>query len=418
MKTNKTRATLMLTLVTAACLILGLTLSRAQTQGNPLVFQTVQVLNAYENRVCQHIYNGTDSYRLAWQSAPLENHSSIRMGDVDNDGSEEIVASLSYLHHTEGSKKNLVGYYGYRIHVFEQGAAFDGGPSWSVDLPYVLRSNFLRECWIGDVDPSHPGNELVLMHTYRLAVFNIDRDPSTGEVSLTGECIGTYANATDSIDVGDADNDGNKEIVVESGQRPWVWKWTGGSPSRWTQYETALVPLEEYGDADVLNLTHVRVRDVDDLPGNEIISTGTNERLMVWRWQGGSYEWITAGPDLIGNMAYGLDCGDVNGDGRGEVVLSVWSIGAGRNRRPQRVITLTYGGGGYTVANTHSSDYVRVQDLRVADLTGDFRAEVILNDTVAPGLRILKFVGDDLWTGHFEDVYAAPGDAFTRIEIR
>jgi len=420
MKTEKTRATWMLTLLTAGCLLLGLIMSRAQTQGGSLTFQNVQVLSASQNRVCQHVYDlATDSYRLAWQSMPLEGTPRVRMGDIDNDGSEEIVASLYYVHHTEGSKRNQVAYYGYRIHVFEPGAPFDGGPSWSVDLPDVLPSNLLRDSWIGDVDPSHAGNELVVMHSFRLAVFNIDRNPSTGEVTLSGGCIGTYSKALDSIDVGDADNLGGNEIVVESGQRPWVWKWTGGSPSPWTQFETALVPLEEYGDAEVLNLTHVRVRDVDDLPGNEIISTGTNERLMVWRWQNGAYEWVTAGPDLVGNMAYGLDCGDVNGDGTDEVVIGVWSIRAGRVRLPSRVVALACGGTGYTVANTYNSDYGPIQNLRVADLTGDGSAEVILNDAGDPsGLRILRFVGIDLLTGHFEQVYAAPGDAFTRIEIR
>lgn len=385
----------------------------------PLMFRNVQVLNTDSNRVCQHIYeNG--QYKLAWQSAPLEDHSSVRMGDIDNDASEEIVASLYYLHHTEGSKRNPVGYYGYRIHVFEQGAAFNGVPSWSVDLPYVLRSNFLRECWIEDVDPNHNGKELIIMHTYQVAVFNLDRDSSTGDVTLAGGCIGTFSKPTDSIDVGDADNCGiRNEIVVESGQRPWVWKWMGGSPSPWRLYETALVPLEEYGDADVLNLTHVRVRDVDDLPGNEIISTGTNERLMVWRWQNDGYEWVTAGPDLIGNMAYGLDCADINKDGTDETVLGVWSIGSGRKYLPSRVIALTYRGGIFTVANTYNSDYQRILDLRVADLTGDGQAEVILNnDGVTPGLRILKFVSDDPFTGHFEQVYSAPGDVFTRIEVR
>jgi hypothetical protein len=340
------------------------------------------------------------------------------MGDVDNNGSEEVIAALSYVHHTEGSKKNLVAYYGYRIHVFEQGAGFDGGPSWSLELPYQLKNNWLRECWIGDVDPSHAGNELIVMHTYRLAVFNVDRDDD-GALILSGGCIGTFANATDSIDVGDADNDKLNEIIVEAGQRPWVWKWTGGSPSPWTQYETALVPLEEYGDADVLNLTHVRVRDVDDLPGNEIISTGTNERLMVWRWQNGAYEWVTAGPDLIGNMAYGLDCGDVDGDGTDEIVIGVWSIRAGRIRLPSRIVALAYSGGAYTVTNTCNVDYYYIHDVRVEDLTGDGRAEVIVKDDgEIPLLRILKFVGEDLLTGHFEHVYEGPGNGITRIEIR
>jgi hypothetical protein len=340
------------------------------------------------------------------------------MGDVDNNGSEEIIASLSYVHHTEVSKKNVVAYYGYRVHVFEQGAAFDGGPSWSVELPYELKSNYLRECWIGDVDPSHAGNELVVVHTYRLAVFNIDRN-AQGAVILTGGCIGTFASATDSIDVGDADNDGKNEIVVEAGQRPWVWKWTGESPLPWKQYETASVPLEEYGDATVLNLTHVRVRDVDDFPGNEIISTGTNERLMVWRWQNGAYEWVTAGPDLIGNMAYGLDCGNVNGEGTDEVVIGVWSIRAGRVRLPTRIVALTYGGGSYTVANTCNVDYSLIHDVRVADLTGDGRAEVIFNNIDEPGsMVILRFVGEALQTGHFEQVYEAPNSGIARIEIR
>jgi hypothetical protein len=79
-----------LTFLVVVCLFFGWQPASAQT---PLQIRDVQVLNTNSNRICQHIYeNGL--YKLAWQSAPLEGYHSVRIGDIDNDGAKEIVASV------------------------------------------------------------------------------------------------------------------------------------------------------------------------------------------------------------------------------------------------------------------------------------------------------------------------------------
>ena len=106
MANNKTvRVGASLALVVVISLFLSSQIVQAQTQGRPLQLRSVQVLNAYQNRVCQHVYeNG--SYRMAWQSAPLEGNPSVRLGDIDNDGQNEIVASVYYYTRTAGKKPN------------------------------------------------------------------------------------------------------------------------------------------------------------------------------------------------------------------------------------------------------------------------------------------------------------------------
>ncbi|OGD19079.1 MAG: hypothetical protein A2W03_11655 [Candidatus Aminicenantes bacterium RBG_16_63_16] len=370
-------------------------------------------MNAYQNRVCQHVYeNG--SYRMAWQSAPLEGNPSVRLGDIDNDGQNEIVASVYYYTRTAGKKPNQVAYYNSRIHVFEEGASYDGEPSWSTGELGELPSTLLRDSWVADVDRRFQGNELVLMRGSRLLVYRITHTEGAPAASFTSECLKIYRAALDSIDVGDADGVPGVEIVVEAEQKPWIWKSTEGG---WVEYPAAPVPLDQCGDASVLNLTHVRVRDVDNCGQNEVISTGTNERLMVWKWQTGAYEFVAASPDLNGNMAYGLDCGNVDGDigGRGEVALAVW----GKKRQPSRITTLAYVDGSYVIVNDCELSVYRLEDLRVHDLTGDGRAEVLFNldDNEFDGLIIMTLDGD-LQTGILKEVYRAPCYPYTRPEIR
>ena len=114
-------------------------------------------------------------------------------------------------------------------------------------------------------------------------------------------------------------------------------------------------------------------------------------------------------------MAYGLDCGDLNHDNSDEVVINVWGL----KKLPPRLVTLAYDSGLYVIQNTFTTDFYNQWDLRVADLTGDGRAEVIeYNQGNPAGLKIFRFVGASLQGGTFELVYSAPGYGTERIEIR
>ena len=272
--------------------LLGLMALPARSQDLVLTIYPVQVMNIFENRVCQHVYTDGE-FRLAWQSAPLEGPASVRIGDIDNDGVDEVVATTYYVSRTEyvssgkGKKQSVVNYYGYRIHVFEPGESpYNGNARWTVDLPDELPNTLLRDTWIADVDndgiPGAPDNEIVIMRYQWLHIGRVERTgDTTGSITL--ELLKCYAAGLDGLDVGDADNQPGNEIVVEAEQIPWVWKWTG---TAWEEFEVDPVPLDQYGDASPLMLTFVRIRDVDNLGDNEIIATGTNERLMVWRWNG------------------------------------------------------------------------------------------------------------------------------------
>ena len=71
------------------------------------------------------------------------------------------------------------------------------------------------------------------------------------------------------------------------------------------------------------------------------------------------------------------------------------------------------------IVNDCELSVYRLEDLRVHDLTGDGRAEVLFNldDNEFDGLIIMTLDGD-LQTGILKEVYRAPCYPYTRPEIR
>jgi hypothetical protein len=158
-----------------------------------------------------------------------------------------------------------------------------------------------------------------------------------------------------------------------------------------------------------------RICDVDNDTFNEVIATGNNQRLMVWKYNNGAYEMVSWSPELIASMAYGLDCGDLNGDGSAEVVMDLW----GAKKYPARLVVLANDATGWPVKNSYSTNYGDQRDLRMGDLDGDGLPEVVMNNHGTPaGLKIFKFIGSSLSSGTFQEVYAAPGYGYGKAEIR
>jgi hypothetical protein len=389
---------------------------------NPLQIQNVQVLNTNANHICQHVFDlTTQTYVLAWQSAPLEGYHSVRIGDIDNDGAKEIVASVLWQNRTEtikvGKKTTTQTWGSYRIEVFENGAAFDGGPSWSYDIPGEVLNSLPNDSYIADVDndslPGYPDNELVLIRSTELDLFHFPGQ----QTEPSKEHLFTYPAFLFSLEVGDADNDGFNELVVVPGNSSSLRIWKHLPDHLWEQKTADPVPssLWEPG-ATYAGVTYLKVRDADNLAGREIIATGNNQRLMVWKYDGGGYRLISwSDPLPPGTMAYGIDSGNLDGDNLNEVVISLW----GGKKYPARLAVLSYEGDKWITKNAYNSYYADQRDLRLGDLDGDLRPEVALNNGGDPaGLKVLRFVGASLGSGTFEEVYTAPGYGYTKVEIR
>lgn len=408
-----------LTFFVVVCLMFGWQPLSAQSS---LQIRNVQVLNTYGNRVCQHIFDPSDqTYKLAWQSAVLEGTPSVRLGDIDNDGQKEIVASVYYLSRTEtvivGKKRTTIEYYNFRIHVFEYGAANGGNPSWSTGELGEMSNTLINDSYVADVDndslPQLPDNELVMIRSKNLEVYHFIGSSGAYE----RETLQTYPSFLYSLEIGDADNLGDNEIVVVPGNSSSLRIWKHLPDHTWDQKIADPVPssLWEPG-ATYTGVTYLKVRDADNLAGKELIATGNNQRLMVWKYDGSGYR-LTAWSDPLppGTMAYGIDSGNLDGDSLNEVVISLW----GGKKYPARLVVLSYEGGNWITKNTFNSYYIDQRDLRMGDLNGDLRPEVALNNGGDPeGLKVLRFVGPTLVGGTFQEVYAAPGYGYGKVEIR
>jgi hypothetical protein len=415
-RNDRIRKTALFAIIFVAWIFLGWQGLGAQT-GSPLLIRDVQLLNTSGNRICQHIFeNG--QYKLAWQSADLGGTPSVRLGDIDNDGQKGVVASIYFMTRSVKTKARITEYYNFNIMVFENGAPFDGKASWETGPLGELEGTLINDSWIADVDNDSavkevPDNELVLIRSRRLEVYHFD--------GSTGAYAREIVKETDayrylfSLEVGDADGLGDNEIVIPYGGRPIIYKHEG---SGWSETCAEPVPAMYYAaDATSVSFTYLRIRDADNEPGNEIIAAGSNRRLLVWKWQGGAYKFVAASQELGGNATYGLDCGDIDGDNHNEVVIDVWAT----KKLPAKIVVLGYDAGLYVLKNTFDSGYADQRDLRLGDLDGDLRAEVVVNTAgTPPGPKVLRFIGA-LAEGHFEQVYAPAISYFSyisKIEIR
>jgi hypothetical protein len=373
----------------------------ANAQGSALQVRDTQVLHTWGNIIHQYVYeNGV--YKLAWQSADLGGQVNARIGDIDNDGIKEIVASVLYSRSERVKGKN-VSYYDYQILVFENGVLNNGGPSWQTARLGERTDAIINDSCIADVN-NDGINKLVMLRSNRLEVYKIE---SPGSYSV--EVLKIYPSFLFSLGVGDADNLGGNEIVAVSGGTAYIWK---HQDTGWREWTAEAIPPQLYGSGMTsLTLTYLKVKDADNLPGNEIIATGNNQRLMVWKYQNDAYKLDSYSPDLNADMAYGIDSGDIMGTGFQDVAINLW----GTKKLSPRVVILRFENGSWVVKNTYVSGYFDQRDLRAGNLDTQIGDEIVLLNGGAPsvGLKILKFV-----SGAFQQVFSAPGVQVQNLELR
>jgi hypothetical protein len=417
-KTDRTRLLVVIPFLIVSFIVVAWHPSYAQ---EPLQIRNVQVLNTDGNCICQHVFDlDTQTYKLAWQSAPVEGSCSVRIGDIDNDGVKEIVASVLYQTRTEtikvGKKFTTQTWSSFRIEIFENGAEYGGGPDWYYDIPGEVLNALPNDSYIADVDAFYPGKELVLIRSTELDVFHFPAQ----EAIPVQEHLCSYPSFLFSLEVGDADNDEQNEIVVVPGNSSSLRIWKRLVDGSWQQKVADSVPSSLWGKGmSYCGVTYMRIRNADnlgDVDKNEIIATGNNQRLMVWKYDGSEYRLTSWSDEMTGTMAYGIDSGDLDGNGFNEVVISLW----GAKKYPARLVVLTYEDPNWVVKNSYDSYYINQRDLRMG-VDGDMSAlpAIALNTgTNSAGLKVLKFIGDPLNGGTFIEVYTAPGSGSGKLEIR
>jgi hypothetical protein len=362
------------------------------------------------NRVFQFKYIATlDKYQETWASGIIEGsiYRSVSQGDIDNDGFQEIVAVESYVSRREtsgkGNKKVTTIYYNPRILIYENGCPGLGELSW---FPIYLGESTGRvyDTIIADVDndgsPVNPDNELVILRGEHIEIYDLSEDGFNPV--MMGE---DYPSHIFTIDVGDADNDGDNEIVLSI--------FDVGAPiildydpitKTWDPKTAEPIPVEYYGSRmDFLGLDYAKVRDCDNVEDdagvldNEIVGSGNNGRFMIWKYNPGSSEYeyeLRFVSGYLGGFTEGIDVGDLNGDALNEVIVGV-SFGS------LYVFSYSPETGDYYENNSVSISS-GIMGLETRDLDNDGRDEIALS---AGGLNIFDFIGTNLETGFLEQTY-------------
>lgn len=367
---------------------------------------------ASETGIYQHVYMTGLGYHVAWQSGPLPgalNQAAIvRIGDIDNDGEKEVVACSSWVTRTVNSKGIRTEYHDFQILVYKNGCSYAGSPDFQSGVLGEKPRMTINDCFIADVDnlggPGNPHNELVLIRSGEVDVWRLD-DP------LTLENIGTVSQYNFSVDVGDADNMGDNEIVVSSmdGPYPVIFKRMGLG---WEK-----ITPEAYG-APSMQVRAAKIRDVDNLllsdgkRDNEIIARGGGG-LLVWKFEGGAYKVKFVGGDVGGGN--GVDAWDSDLDGNNEVLIT--GLMTERKRTVNKLFNYSYSGGTYVPIGTYASPIAaNNNDFVKGNLDGEGVAEVAViagpNGPSAP-LKVLHFSGVDFLT-----VYSPTTIFFNKLEIR
>jgi hypothetical protein len=396
-------------------------LVHAQAGGNPLFIRPIQVLNGSFSQVFQHVFDGYGGYLLTWRCFNLGGSPSFRIGDIDNDGQREIAVGTDYIARQEKIRRKVVNtYYDYKLSVFEEGSLYDGEPSWIIDpLPLgEVMNDILTDMRIADVDndsiPGAPDNELVMVKCSKVHIYHLNPAHEIVSCSRLVEYPSTIS--VNNIDLGDADNDGKNEIVIHPQGSVIVWKYDDQTDT-WSSKTADPIPPEYY-EGDTPFICYAKVREADNLCYNEIIAGGYGNRMIVWKYENGTYRLKFVSQGLNGNGAEGIDAGDIDGDGNNEVIVGVW--GAKKPVLPKFCVFVYDGQGAtYMMKRSFNTSYGNLRDLVIGDLDADGRDEMAINSYgPSEGLKILDFVGADLMTGSFQQAYYASGEYTRKVEVR
>lgn len=332
-----------------------------------------------------------EGFRDTWASNYLDAWTrAVSIGDADNDGQKEIITVLEF---ESGRGKKARRY--QKIFLFEDGS--DGSPSWeSPEIPLTLIG--ARDLIIANADnDTQEINEIVIVNDMRVEIYRIKFNEAQNTYDF--EFLWNspdYESIIWSVDVGDADNDEENEIIFAMFNigSAIVYEYLGDNT--WEDSVTTM-------SIGAFNINYAKVRDVDNDGENEIIGVGSSNTFNVWEYDGsGSYVNVFLGDDL-GGFTQGVDAGNVDDDEQIEVIIGTASVDANLNR----IYIYKYD----MINNTYFlEDSVNctggVAQLSVGDIDSDGIDEIV---ATSQGIKVFEYVDGELietfncaYGGHLE----------------
>ncbi|MFC2161601.1 FG-GAP-like repeat-containing protein, partial [Acidobacteriota bacterium] len=253
------------------------------------------------------IRNVDGMYINTWTSDPIsaDGIDGISVGDADNDGMPDITAVVKFA----GRGKKFI-----KIYMYNSGS--QGIPDY-IGSDLSKSFSFIRDSIIADAD-NDGKNELIIAGDNHISIFRWN-----GSDFINIWNSRNYPDLIFSVDVGDTDNDGLNEIVLApfSIGSPVILESLGNDI--WgNEQMTEPVSEEDYGPGFTwLAIDYAKVRDADNIPGNEVVAGGNNNRLMIWKYNNETEEYnLDFISEDLGGFTQGADAGDIDGDSLNEVI--------------------------------------------------------------------------------------------------
>jgi hypothetical protein len=243
---------------------------------------------------------GDNNYQLAWDSGDTlfgEDGASVLTGDADSDGRSEIIVGTGWGHADKG-----------KIYVFENTGDNTYEEVWNSEG--ILVDSVLPGA-VGDSDKD--GKKEII-------VGSGDIDPQIHIFENTGD--NSYALVWDSgsffsrqmrVTIGDADNDGNEEIIAGSVDRLVCVFENAGDNSYQLAWTSPVMPHYMH---------FVSIGDQDNDGKKEIIAPCQDNVVYLFENTGDdTYEMVWNSGNLLGGIACQTVPGDTDGDGKGEIIV-------------------------------------------------------------------------------------------------
>lgn len=318
------------------------------------------------------------SYSKTWERSGDGSYGVSAIGDVDNDGNDELVVVYTY---KTGGRHGATH---SEIQVFENGDTEPSRTSDYLDDDGVDAYTYMR---LGDAN-NDGAVEIMLAHMNHISVH---KDNGT-EVTMLWKSEDLSAQDPLGIDAGDPDNDGLNEIIYsELGSgRFGVYEHLGGNVWGNKVYSE---PISNCG------LDRVFVADIDGDGDNEVFGGGCHRKLTIWEYVNGSYV-IDFESAELGGFTQGVAAGDFDNDGSIEIavgtVVSVSKIFVFKYDETTET---------YTRVFEETISGVGVSDMFAGDSDNDGIDEIII--ATIDNLLVYDYIAG------YSQTYSDPGKFFT-----
>jgi len=330
-------------------------LSKKPTPPNPpeplvLLHNANQIVGCSGSKIVVWTYSG-GIYSVSWENSSSGDYNAAAIGDVDRDGNDELVAVFIY---ETGRGRNKITH--KVIQIFENG---------DTDTPTRVSGDLTEEgvngigyTYMRLGDANNDGHiEILIAHSNCISVHN----DNGSEIPMLWKSEDLSALDPWSIEAGDADNDGQNEIVYAelAGQRFGVYEYVENNT--WGN--------RLYSETILYGLDRAFVADVDGDGLNEVIGGGNASMLFVWEYINGNYV-VEFESGNLGGFTQGIGSGDFDNDELNEI--AVGTAGA-----DNKVIVFKHNG--TTYLNIYEDSFLgMVSDLFAGDSDNDGVKEIVL----------------------------------------